>query len=262
MDLGLTGSTALITAATGGIGLEIARTLAREGATVVVNGRTSTSVERAMEGIRADVAGATLVPMVADAATSDGCRAIVEAVPAVDILVNNLGVYQAIPFDRTTDEEWLRLFEINVMSGVRLSRHHLPGMCDRGRGRIVFVASEAALAPAPELPHYSATKTMQLSISRTLAEQTRDTRVTVNCVLPGSTRTDGVRTFVQDLFPELPYEQAEQRFVRENRPTSLLGRLIDPVEVAAVVAFVCSDQAAAINGAAVRADGGIVRTVI
>lgn len=147
------------------------------------------------------------------------------------------------------------------MKIMRLSRHHVQGMLQRGRGRIVFIASEAALAPAPELPHYSATKTMELSISRNLAELTKGTAVTVNAVLPGSTRTDGVKKFVQDLFPELPYADAEARFIRENRSTSLIARLIDPVEVANTVAFVCSGCASAINGTALRVDGGIVRTV-
>lgn len=261
MDLQLSGKTALVTASTGGIGLRIAATLAAEGAQVVVNGRTASSVEAAMAVIRDESPAASVSGLVADAGTADGCARIIDQQPDIDILVNNLGIYESVPFLETTDEEWLRLFGINVLSGIRLSRHYLGGMLERDRGRVVFISSEAALTPAPELPHYSATKTMELSISRNLAELTKGSKVTVNAVLPGSTRTDGVKVFVQDLFPDLPYEQAEARFVSENRPTSLIARLIDPREIADFVAFVCSDRASAINGAALRVDGGIVRTV-
>jgi 3-oxoacyl-[acyl-carrier protein] reductase len=261
MDLQLEGRKALITASSGGIGEEIARTLARERAVVIVNGRSRAVIDAAMTRIAASVPGARLEALIADNGTAEGCARTIAEVPEVDILVNNLGIYEAVPFRDTTDAAWLRLFEINILSGVRLSRHYIGGMLARGTGRIVFISSEAAISPAPELPHYSATKTMELSISRNLAELTKGTGVTVNAVLPGSTRTDGVKTFVQNLFPELPYAEAEARFMRENRSTSLIARLIDPAEVAATVAFVCSGPASAINGAAVRVDGGIVRTV-
>lgn len=261
MDLQLTGQRALVTASSGGIGQEIARSLAREGAHVIINGRSQAAVDAAMRDIAASVPAASLEGLVADNGTAAGCARTLQQAEAVDILVNNLGIYEAVPFCDTSDEAWLRLFEINILSGVRLSRHYIQGMLKRGHGRIVFIASEAALAPAPELPHYSATKTMELSISRNLAELTKGTGVTVNAVLPGSTRTEGVKKFVQDLFPDLPYEQAEQRFMRENRATSLIARLIDPAEVADTVAFVCSRRASAINGSALRVDGGIVRSV-
>ena len=259
MDLGLDGRTALVTASTGGIGLRIAATLAAEGADVIVNGRSTDRVEAAVESLAA--AGGSVTGLVGDAGTADGCARIVEQRPDVDILVNNLGIYTPIPIDESTDEQWLELFGINVLSGVRLTRHYIGGMLARGSGRVVFISSEAALTPAPELPHYSATKTMELSISRNFAELTKGTGVTVNAVLPGSTRTEGVREFVQNLFPDLPYEQAEARFMADNRSTSLLARLIDPDEIADVVAFVASARASAINGSALRADGGIVRTV-
>ena len=259
MDLGLDGRTALVTASTGGIGLRIAATLAAEGADVIVNGRSADRVEAAVESLAA--AGGSVTGLVGDAGTADGCARIVEQRPDVDILVNNLGIYTPIPIDESTDEQWLELFGINVLSGVRLTRHYIGGMLARGSGRVVFISSEAALTPAPELPHYSATKTMELSISRNFAELTKGTGVTVNAVLPGSTRTEGVREFVQNLFPDLPYEQAEARFMADNRSTSLLARLIDPDEIADVVAFVASARASAINGSALRADGGIVRTV-
>ena len=259
MDLGLNGRAALVTASTGGIGLRIAATLAAEGADVIVNGRSTDRVEAAVESLAA--AGGSVTGLVGDAGTADGCARIVEQRPDVDILVNNLGIYTPIPIDESTDEQWLELFGINVLSGVRLTRHYIGGMLARGSGRVVFISSEAALTPAPELPHYSATKTMELSISRNFAELTKGTGVTVNAVLPGSTRTEGVREFVQNLFPDLPYEQAEARFMADNRSTSLLARLIDPDEIADVVAFVSSARASAINGSALRADGGIVRTV-
>jgi 3-oxoacyl-[acyl-carrier protein] reductase len=259
MDLGLVGRTALVTASTGGIGLRIAATLAAEGADVIVNGRSADRVARAVDTLAAD--GGSVTGLVGDAGTAPGCAEIIEQRPDVDILVNNLGIYTPVPIDESTDEQWLDLFGINVLSGVRLTRHYIGGMLARGTGRVVFISSEAALTPAPELPHYSATKTMELSISRNFAELTKGTGVTVNAVLPGSTRTEGVQEFVQNLFPELPYEQAEARFMADNRSTSLLARLIDPDEIAAVVAFVSSARASAINGSALRADGGIVRTV-
>ena len=250
----------MVTASTGGIGERIAQTLADEGATVIVNGRTRQSVDAAVGRLQTS-AGDRVSGLVADAGTAEGCERIVAELPDVDILVNNLGIYVSVPFTETTDEEWQRLFGINVMSGIRLSRHYVTGMLDRGYGRVVFMSSEAAMTPSLELPHYSATKTMELSISRSLAELTKGTRVTVNSVMPGSTRTDGVRELVQDLYPDLSYDEAEAAFVSQNRPTSLIARLIDPQEIADFVAFVCSDRASAINGAALRADGGIVRTV-
>jgi 3-oxoacyl-[acyl-carrier protein] reductase len=261
MNLGLTKKLALVTASSGGIGLAIARSLAAEGAKVAINGRTEQSVEKAIADIRRDVPGADLTPLVADNASAKGCATTIAELSSVDILVNNLGVYEAVGFFDESDADWLRMFETNIMSGVRLSRHYLRGMLDRGEGRIVFISSESAISPAPEMAHYSATKTMQLSIARSLAELTKNTRVTVNAVLAGSTRTESVETFVQDVFPGVTLADAERRFMAENRPTSLLGRLIDPKEIGDAVAFVCSERASAINGAAVRVDGGLVRSV-
>lgn len=262
MDLQLKGKLALVTASTGGIGQAIAKSLAAEGARVIVNGRSSSTVEKTVAAIRADVPGAVLEPLAADAATAEGCEAILRAFPAVDVLVNNLGIYEAVGFLDETDEAWLRLFEVNILSGVRLARAYLPGMLKSGSGRIVFISSESAVSPAPEMAHYSATKTMQLSISRSLAELTKGTAVTVNTVLPGSTKTEGVDKFVQDLFPDLSPADAERRFMAENRPTSLIARLIVPAEIGDAVAFVCSPRASAINGAAIRVDGGLVRSVV
>ena len=261
MQLNLNGKVALVTASSGGIGLAIARSLAAEGAKVAVNGRTKQNVDRALAGIRAAPPEADLIPLVADNGTVAGCETTIAELPSVDILVNNLGIYEAVGFFDETDADWLRLFEVNIMSGVRLSRHYLRGMLERNAGRIVFISSESAISPAPEMTHYSATKTMQLSISRALAEFTKDTRVTVNAVLPGSTRTESVEVFMQDVFPGVSLAEAERRFMAENRPTSIIGRLIDPREIGDAVAFVCSDRASAINGAALRVDGGLVRSV-
>jgi 3-oxoacyl-[acyl-carrier protein] reductase len=262
MNLDLSHSTALVTASSGGIGLEIARSLAREGATVIVNGRSPASVDSAMADIKATVAEAKLLPLAADNATSAGCAATIEKYPKVDILVNNLGIYEPVGFFEETDEAWQRLFEVNIMSGVRLARHYLKEMLSSNRGRIIFISSESAVNPAPEMAHYSATKTMQLSISRSLAELTKGTKVTVNTIMPGSTKTEGVVKFVQGVFPGLPYEEAEKKFMAENRATSLIQRLISPEEIADFVTFISSPKASAINGAALRVDGGIVRSVV
>src|SRR6476661_5525105 len=248
MQLSVNGKVALVTASSGGIGLAIARSLAAEGAKVAVNGRTKQNVDRALAGIRAALPEADLIALVADNGTAAGCETTIAELPSVDF------------FDET-DADWLRLFEVNIMSSVRLSRHYLRGMIGRNAGRIVFISSESAISPAPEMTHYSATKTMQLGISRALAELTKNTRVTVNAVLPGSTRTESVESFVQDVVPGVSLAEAERRFMVENRPTSLIGRLIDPKEIGDAVAFVCSDRASAINGAALRVDGGLVRSV-
>ena len=262
MNLNLNGHTALVTASTGGIGLEIARSLATEGAKVVINGRTQSSVDKALAELHQDSSRADLVGLAADNGTAEGCATTLSTCPQIDILVNNLGIYEAIGFFDETDEAWQKMFEINIMSGVRLARQYLKGMLERGHGRIVFISSESGVSPAPEMAHYSATKTMQLGIARSLAELTKGTRVTVNSVLPGPTRTEGVEKFIQDVFPGLAQTEAERRFIAENRPTSLIGRLIDPREIGDIVAFVCSARASVINGSSIRAEGGLVRTIV
>jgi len=262
MDLKLSGKLALVTASSGGIGLEIARALAAEGARVVINGRTKDSVDKAMVDIRGALPKADLVPLATDNGTAEGCAATIAALPSADILVNNLGIYEAVGFFDETDEAWQRLFDINIMSGVRLSRHYLKGMLERGHGRVVFISSESGVNPAPEMAHYSATKTMQLAISRALAELTKNTGVTVNAVLPGPTRTPGVEQFIASIYPNLKGADAERQFIKENRPSSLIGRLIDAKEIGDTVAFVCSDLASAINGSTIRAEGGLVRNII
>ncbi len=258
MNLELEGKCALVTASSGGIGLEIARSLAAEGAKVAINGRTDAALKQALDDL--NMPGADVLSLVADNGTEEGCAKTCALLPEVDILVNNLGIYEAVGFFEETDESWHRLFEVNIMSGVRLARHYLTGMLKRGHGRIVFISSESGLSPAPEMAHYSATKTMQLGISRSLAELTKGTAVTVNCVLPGPTRTASVEKFIQTVHPGIPLAEAEQRFMAENRPTSLISRFIHPREIGDIVAFLCSPRAAVINGSCIRAEGGLVRT--
>lgn len=261
MNLELENKLALVTASSGGIGKEIAESLAREGATVVVNGRTAASVDAALADIRRRVPDAKLERLAADNGTAAGTEETIRRFPQVEILINNLGIYEAVGFFEETDEAWQRLFEVNVLSGVRLARHYLKTMLSRKSGRIIFIASEAAISPSPEMAHYSATKTMQLSLSRSLAELTKGTAITVNTIMPGSTKTEGVAKFVQEIFPGEPPEEAERRFMQQNRPTSLLERLIEPREIADFVTFVSSPRSSAINGAALRVDGGLVRSV-
>lgn len=262
MDLQLQNKLALVTASSGGIGLAIAETLAAEGARVIINGRSEGTVSSAIAELSNNLPEARFLSLAADNGTAEGTAKTVAAFPEVDILVNNLGIYEAVGFFDEKDEDWQRLFEVNIMSGVRLSRHYLQRMLEKKTGRVVFISSESGINPAPEMAHYSATKTTQLGISRSLAELTKGTAVTVNCVLPGSTKTESALKFIGDVYPGVPSDEAERRFVIENRSTSLIQRLIDPQEIADVVAFVCSPRAAAINGTAVRADGGIVRNIL
>lgn len=261
MDLDYGGKRCLITASTAGIGLATAEAMAREGATVVVNGRTEQSVSAAMSHLADALPGAALESLVANSGTAEGCATIIAAYPEVDVLVVNLGIYESFGIYEADDDHWHDLIEINVMSGVRLSRHYLPKMLARDSGRVIFIASESAINPAPELAPYSVTKTMQLGLARNLAETTKGTNVTVNSVLPGPCRTPGVARLVAGLFPDLPTEEAERRFVSENRPTSLIQRLSSPHEIADFVTFLGSARTGIVNGAALRIDGGLIRTV-
>jgi NAD(P)-dependent dehydrogenase (short-subunit alcohol dehydrogenase family) len=257
MDLQLEGKTALVTGSTAGIGFAIATALAKEGAAVIVNGRTQQRVD---EAVRKSGAAYGIA---ADLGTEAGARAVIERFPAVDILVNNLGIFEPKPFEQIPDDDWRRFFEVNVLSGVRLSRHYITGMKERNWGRIVFISSESGLQIPVEMIHYGMTKTAQLAISRGLAETTAGTAVTVNAVLPGPTESEGVAEFVSRLSAEKGVDRSEfeRQFFETARPTSILRRFTTPQEVAAVVAFVCSPLAAAINGAALRADGGVVRSI-
>ncbi|MFN2745181.1 MULTISPECIES: SDR family NAD(P)-dependent oxidoreductase [Bacillus] len=264
MKLDLQRKTALVTGSTSGIGKAIAASLTEEGAAVVINGRREEKVIETIDELKARYPEAVLYPAAFDLGTENGCQDLFAAFPQVDILVNNLGIFEPADFFEIPDEEWFRFFEVNIMSGVRLSRRYLQKMIEKKEGRVIFIASEAAVMPSQEMAHYSATKTMQLSISRSLAELTSGTNVTVNTVMPGSTLTEGVETMLHSLYPgeNLTAEEAEQRFMRENRPTSIIQRLIRPEEIAHFVAFLSSPLSSAINGAALRADGGLVRSVI
>lgn len=263
MNLDLQGKVALVTGSTSGIGKAIAMSLAAEGASVIINGRHEDKVKQTIHDIRAVHPDAELRYAVADLGTEEGCHQVREAVPVVDILINNLGIFEPAEFFDISDAEWFRFFETNIMSGVRLTRHYLQNMISRNEGRIIFIASEAAVMPSQEMAHYSATKTMQLSLSRSLAELTTGTCVTVNTVMPGSTLTEGVETMLDTLYPgeNLTIEEAEQRFMKENRPTSIIQRLIRPEEIADFVAYLSSPKSSAINGSALRIDGGLVRSV-
>ncbi|HTS12834.1 MAG TPA: SDR family NAD(P)-dependent oxidoreductase [Candidatus Limnocylindrales bacterium] len=263
MDLQLESKKALVTGSTAGIGFAIAKALAREGASVIVNGRTGARVEKALASLRESGVRGNLSGLAADLGTAAGAKEAVQKFPDVDILVNNLGIFEAKPFEQITDEDWMRFFEVNVMSGVRLSRHYLPRMIERGWGRIVFISSESALQIPAEMIHYGMTKTAQLAVSRGLAEITAGTNVTVNAILPGPTASEGVTDYLDSVAAMKKIDRAkiEREFVPNLRPTSLLRRLAEPDEVAAMVAFVCSPLSSATNGAALRVDGGVVRAI-
>jgi NAD(P)-dependent dehydrogenase (short-subunit alcohol dehydrogenase family) len=253
IDLG--GEIALVTASTAGIGLATAKGLAAAGAMVIVNGRTQGRVE-ALEP------GAKVVGIVADASNANGCDALVTQHPYCDILVNNLGIYAEQDFFALPDSEWLRFLEVNVMSGVRLSRAYLPGMIARGWGRIVFISSESALNVPADMIHYAVTKTAQLSVARGLAKRLAGTGVTVNSILPGPTLTEGVAEMLKDRkVPGQSLEDAAAAFVQENRSTSIIQRMASADEVANMVVYACSSQASATTGAALRVDGGAVDTI-
>jgi NAD(P)-dependent dehydrogenase (short-subunit alcohol dehydrogenase family) len=264
MELQLTNKKALVTGSTAGIGFAIASLLAQEGASVVVNGRSQGRVEEAVRRIQGDNKDAQVAGVAADLGTKDGVALLADKLPALDILVNNLGIFEPKLFPEITDEDWLRFFEVNVLSGVRLSRFYLPGMLQRNWGRIVFISSESGLNIPVEMIHYGVTKTAQIALARGLAETTAGTNVTVNSVLPGPTRSEGVQQFVQDLAKGRGADAAtvEAEFFRTARSTSLLKRFATPEEVAAMVVYVCSPQASATNGAALRVDGGVVRSIV
>lgn len=264
MDLQLNGKRALITGSTSGIGWATARELAAEGAHVIVNGRDPARLASAVARIQAEVPGANVDGVAADLSSAAGCQRLLDAAGELDILVNNLGIFEPKAFEQISDADWQRFFEINVLSGVRLSRHHLPRMKARGWGRIVFISSESGICPPAEMVQYGMTKSAQLSVSRGLAETCIGTGVTVNAVLPGPTRTEGVGEFFATLARDAgqTLAQAEHDFFKHARPTSLLQRFIEPAEVAAMVTYVCSPRSAATNGAALRVEGGVVRSLI
>ncbi len=263
MDLQLKGKRALVTGSSAGIGWASARELAAEGASVILNGRDSARLAAAVARIQASVPGASVRGIAADLSSAAGCRQLLDEAGDLDILVNNLGIFEPKAFELIGDDDWLKFFEVNVMSGVRLARHHLAPMKARGWGRIVFISSESGICPPAEMVHYGMSKSAQLSVSRGLAETCVGTGVTVNAVLPGPTRTEGVGEFFATLARDAGQTlvEAEHDFFKNARPTSLLKRFIDPAEVAAMVTYICSPRSAATNGAALRVEGGIVRSL-
>jgi NAD(P)-dependent dehydrogenase (short-subunit alcohol dehydrogenase family) len=263
LDLGLTGKRALVTGSTAGIGYATARALAREGAVVTLSGRTQARVDAALTQLAADVPGAQANGIAADLGTAEGCAALVARLPAVDVLVNNLGIFEPKPFEQISDADWLRFFEVNVLSGVRMARHFVAGMRERGWGRIVFISSESGLQIPAEMVHYGVTKTAQLAVARGLAETLAGSGVTVNSVLPGPTGSEGVAGFVAQLAATQGVDAAtvEREFFATARPSSLIKRFATPDEVAAMITYVCSAAASATTGAALRVDGGVVRSI-
>lgn len=264
MNLKLIGKTALITGSTAGIGLAIAESLVAEGANVILNGRSVERVEGAVQTVKAGVENARVSGVFADLSTAEGAQKVIDGIPEVDILVNNVGIFEIKPFEDITDDDWLRLFQTNVMSGVRLSRHYLRGMKAKNWGRIVFISSESAINIPVEMIHYGMTKSAQLAVARGLAETTVGTNVTVNSVLPGPTASEGVTGFLDQMATsgDTTKEQVEKNFFETTRPSSLLKRFSDPKEIGDFVAFVCSPLASSVNGAALRVDGGVVRSMM
>ncbi len=263
MDLQLKGKRTLVSGSTAGIGLAIATGLAREGAAVIVNGRTDARVAEAIGRVKRESGGANVTGVAADLGTEAGAQKLFDAVLDLDILVNNLGIFEAKPFFDIPDADWRRFFDVNVLSGVRLARHYMPGMLQRNWGRIVFISSESGLNIPSEMIHYGMTKTAQLAVSRGLAETTAGTGVTVNSVLPGPTLSEGVGDFVKGLADQQKTDPAavEKGFFQTMRPSSLLKRFATPEEVANLVTYVCSPLSSATNGAALRVDGGVVRSI-
>lgn len=264
MDLKLTGKTALVSGSTAGIGFAIAQSLAQEGAHVYVNGRTRERVDAALVQIHSGTPGAKADGIVADFSSPAGAETVIAKLPAADVLVNNVGVFEPKPFTEITDADWYRFFEINVMSGVRLSRHYLAGMRKKNWGRIVFISSESAVQIPAEMVHYGATKTMQVAVARGIAESVAGMGVTVNSILAGPTGSEGVRGYIAAMAKQQnkSKEEVEKEFFDHVRPSSLLKRFATVEEVAAMVTYVASELSSATNGTALRVDGGVVRAIL
>lgn len=263
MDLKLTNKKALITGSTAGIGFATAKLMLQEGADVVINGRSKERVDKAVEQLKERVPGAKVSGIAADFSKVNEVDALLKQLPEVDILINNVSIFEPKPFMEIPDEDWLRFYEINVMSGVRLSRHYVKPMLAKNWGRIIFISSESAINIPEEMVHYGMTKTAQLAVSRGLAEYTKGTNVTVNSVLPGPTMSEGVGGFIQDLADaqQTSVQEIEKNFFKDARPSSLLQRFTEVDEIASMIVYVSSPLASATNGAALRADGGVLKTI-
>lgn len=264
MNYHLEGKTALVTGSTAGIGYAIAKQLLQEGAIVYINGRSQQRVNEAIALLKKEVSIAKVNGVVADFSKPEEINELLKQVPAIDILINNVGIFEPKPFAEISDEDWLRFYEINVLSGVRLSRHYLPQMLKKNEGRIIFISSESGINIPEEMIHYGMTKTAQLAISRGMAELTRGTNVTVNSVLPGPTRSEGVGGFLDDLAKAQQQSAAEVEasFFKTARPSSIIQRFATPDEIANLVTYVASSLSSATNGAALRVDGGVAKIIL
>jgi len=263
MDLLLKNKTAFVSGSTSGIGFAIAKRLLEEGAVVTINGRSQGSIDKAIAELKQQVPGASVTGIAADFSKKEEVDRLLQQLPAVDILVNNAGIFEPKAFADIPDEDWFHFFEVNVMSGVRLSRHYFPQMLEKNWGRIIFVSSESGIFIPEEMIHYGMTKTAQLAVARGLAELTKGTGVTVNSVLPGPTKSEGVKTFLDDLSKKdnISVEEVEKNFFATMRPTSLIKRFAAPDEIATTITYLCSPLASATNGASIRADGGLIRSI-
>ncbi|HET6390633.1 SDR family oxidoreductase [Hyphomicrobium sp.] len=263
MKVDLTNKTAVVTGSTAGIGLAIAKGLAQAGSKVVINGRKQETVDKGVAAVHASVKAAAVSGVAADVSTAEGCAALIKAVPSADILINNAGIFEPMPFFEITDADWTRYFETNVMSGIRLSRAYMPDMLERNWGRVIFISSESGVNIPVEMIQYGLTKTAQLSLTQGLAQLTAGTNVTVNSVLPGPTRSEGVEEFLNAMARAegKTTEEMAESFVAAHRPASLLRRFATVEEVANMVVYAASNEASATNGAALRVEGGILRTI-
>jgi NAD(P)-dependent dehydrogenase (short-subunit alcohol dehydrogenase family) len=263
MDLGLKGKKVVVSGSTAGIGFAIAAAFAAEGAHVIVNGRTEARVNAALQNIRERVRDADVRGIAADLGTAEGVASFLQQAPDADVLVNNLGIFEIKSFLEIPDSDWVRFFEVNVLSGIRLARHYLPGMLKKNWGRVIFISSESAQQIPVEMIHYGMTKTAQVAVARGLAQSVAGTGVTVNSILVGPTDSEGVGAFLESMAKQQGVTKAEigKQFFSTVRPSSLLKRFETPEEVAAVVAFIASTQATSINGSAVRAEGGVVSSI-
>lgn len=264
MDLKIKYKTAFISGSTAGIGYAIAKRLATEGATVIINGRTQEALDKAVGELKTLSNNSTVSGIVADFSKVEEINNLLNQLPHIDILINNAGIFEPKPFAEIPDEDWFRLFDINVMSGVRLSRHLFPKMLKHNWGRVIFISSETAVSTASEMVHYGMTKTAQISIARGMAELTKGTAVTVNSIMPGPTKSRGIADFIADMATvgSVTAAEAEQNFFKNIRPTSLIQRFSSVEEIADTVAYFASPLASATNGAAIRVDGGTIKTIL
>ena len=264
MDLQLKNKVVFISGSTAGIGFAIAQRFLQEGAQVIINGRTKESVDKAVDELKSLIVNADVSGIAADFSKADEVNNLISSRPEVDILINNAGIFEPKPFAQITDEEWFKFFEVNVMSGIRLSRHYFPKMIEKNWGRIIFISSESAVFIPAEMIHYGMTKTAQIAVSRGLAELTKGTNVTVNAILPGPTKSKGVGGFLEDLSKSSGknINEVEEDFFKHMRPTSLLQRFASVEEIANTTVYFASPLASATNGASIRVEGGLIKSIL